>query len=121
MRTPLHKKGSLRFTKTIDSVEMAKKKKSTKNKDKRKNEDSDIDNEEDRIMQNNTMPAFLHSSALKRRVTFTMDNYSIENLRSCQAEQYSPPNLRERKNSSLEKRPSILRNSGWKNEDESDI
>ena len=109
--TPLHKKGAFRFTKTIDSVEMAKKKKSTRNKRK---DDSDSPNEEE-LIQNNTMPANLHSSALKRRVTFTADSYCIENLRGHQ-EQHSPPGFRT--NNSLAKRPSILRNSGFRTEED---
>lgn len=78
MHTPLKGRDPQRLTKTMDSVEILRRKRSTNEKSKRRNHaDSDSDDEMDRFDKSRTMmvssvPVGKSFSNLKRRVTFEM-------------------------------------------------
>lgn len=79
------KQNLLRLTKTVDSIEMAKKRKSTHTKNKKETsemESEESDTEEANFRQVHTTPVGRQLTDLKRRVTFSMASIKIEKLRA---------------------------------------
>ena len=77
MRTPITKRDPLRLTKTMNSIDMARKKRSTEVHKKPELEDSDDESESEDEKKMHTTPVGRQLSRLKSRVTFSIADYKI--------------------------------------------
>jgi hypothetical protein len=91
MHTPIRSRNHLRLVKTMDSVEILKKRRSTREKSKKNGKNAKEENEsekeenlqEDSSIKMTSMPVGKHFRNLKRRVTFKTQKVQIEKLRDC--------------------------------------